>query len=104
MGSGRSQDRILSSFYAVFFQTKLLDDISPGKVEEAWLTVHEIKLKAHLLNLVTYSPGEKYLSLIHTHPTIVKTPREGWDGDDLWDTDSETGADRNQVFKDGDMS
>ena len=93
--------RIDDHLYPVFVQTKLLDDISPGKVEEARLTVHEMKLKAHLPNLATYCPGRKYLSLIYVHPTIVKTPREGWD--DLWDTESETGTNHNQVFKDGDM-
>ncbi|KAF9183685.1 hypothetical protein BGZ51_003863 [Haplosporangium sp. Z 767] len=95
--------RIDNQLYPVFVQTKFLDGISPGKVEEARLTVHEIKLKAHLPNLAMYCPGGKYLSLIYVHSTIAKTPREGWAGDDLWDTESETGADRNQVFKDGDI-
>ncbi|KAG0205361.1 hypothetical protein BGX28_003026 [Mortierella sp. GBA30] len=45
---------------------------------------------------------EPYLSLIYVHPTIEKTPREGWGGDDLWDAESETGTDRNEVFMDSD--
>ncbi|KAF9080931.1 hypothetical protein BGX29_004893, partial [Mortierella sp. GBA35] len=83
--------------------TKCLAGIYPGGVEKARLTVHEARLKAHLPNLTTYCPGGKYLSLIYVHPTIAKTPREGWDGDDLWDSGSEIGTDLNQVFKDGDM-
>lgn len=73
------------------------------KVEEARLTIHEIKLKAHPPNLASYGPGGKYLSLIYVHLTIVKTPRKGWDCDDLWDTEPETGTDCSQVFKDGDI-
>ncbi|KAI9241348.1 MAG: hypothetical protein BYD32DRAFT_406181 [Podila humilis] len=61
------------------------------KVGEARLTIHEIKLKAHPPNVASHGPGGKYLSLIYVHPTIVKTPREGWDGDDLWDAEPETG-------------
>ncbi|KAG0361382.1 hypothetical protein BC939DRAFT_475689 [Gamsiella multidivaricata] len=72
--------RIDDQLYPVFVQTKLLDDISLGKVEEARLTVHQIKLKAHLPNLAAYCPGGKYLSLIYVHPTVPKTPRAGWDG------------------------
>ncbi|KAG0287951.1 hypothetical protein BGZ97_006945, partial [Linnemannia gamsii] len=95
--------RIDHQLYPVFVQTKLLADIHPGDVEEARLTVHETRLKAHVPNLTTYCPGGKYLSLIYVHPTITKTPREGWDGDDLWDSEPEIGTDHNQVFKNGDM-
>ncbi|KAF9312447.1 hypothetical protein BG003_006268 [Podila horticola] len=95
--------RIDDQLYPVFVQNKLLNDIFPGDVEEARLTVHETRLKAYLPNLATYCPGGKYLSLIYAHPAIVKTPREGWNSGDLWDSESEIGADHNQVFKDGDM-
>ncbi|KAF9290335.1 hypothetical protein BGZ74_000534 [Mortierella antarctica] len=95
--------RIDNQLYPVCLQTKLLDDISPGKVEEARLTVHETKLKVHLPNLTSDCLGGKYLSLIYIHPMIIKTPRESWDGETLWDTESEAGTDRNQDFKDGDL-
>ncbi|KAK3827173.1 MAG: hypothetical protein JOS17DRAFT_749111 [Linnemannia elongata] len=95
--------RIDDQLYPVFVQNKLLSNISPGDVEEARMTVHETWLKAYLPNLASYCPGGKYLSLIYAHPTITKTPREGWDGDDIWDSEPEIGTDHNQVFKDGDM-
>jgi len=95
--------RIDDQLYPVFVQTKCLADIHPGDVEEARLTVHETRLKAHLPNLATYCPGGKYLSLIYVHPTITKMPREGWDGDDLWDSEPEIGTDHSHVFEDGDM-
>ncbi|KAG0195034.1 hypothetical protein BGX28_002489, partial [Mortierella sp. GBA30] len=95
--------RIDDQLYPVFVQTKCLAGIYPGGVEKARLTVHETRLKAHLPNLTTYCPGGKYLSLIYVYPTIAKTPREGWDGGDLWDSESEIGADHNQVCKDGNM-
>ncbi|KAG0164033.1 hypothetical protein DFQ28_010939, partial [Apophysomyces sp. BC1034] len=59
---------------------------------------------AHLPNLSSYCPDGKYLSLIYIHPMIAKTPREDWDSDDLWGTDSATGADRNRVSRDDDQS
>jgi len=43
------------------------------------------------------------LSLIYVHPTIPKTPREGWDGDDIWDAQYETGTYCNQDFKDSEV-
>ncbi|KAF8931617.1 hypothetical protein BGZ47_011751 [Haplosporangium gracile] len=95
--------QIEDQLYPVFVQTKCLDGIYPGGVEKARLTVHETTLKAHLPNLATYCPGGKYLSLIYVHPTIVKTPREGWDGDDLWDSEFGIRADHNQGLEDGDM-
>ncbi|KAF9113128.1 hypothetical protein BGX27_002121 [Mortierella sp. AM989] len=95
--------RIDDQLHPVFVQTKCLVEIYPGDVEKARLTLHETKLKAHLPNLATYCPGEKYLSLIYVYPTIAKTPREGWDGGDLWDSESEIGTDHNQVCKDGNM-
>jgi hypothetical protein len=95
--------QIDDQLYPVFVQNKLLNDIFPGDVEEARLTVHETRLKAYLPNLATYCPGGKYLSLIYAYPTIAKTPREGWNSGDLWDSESEIGTDHNQVFKDGDM-
>ncbi|KAG0253673.1 hypothetical protein BGZ95_006248 [Linnemannia exigua] len=95
--------RIDDHLYPVFVQNKLLNDIFPGDVEEARLTVHETILKSYLPNLATYCPGGKHLSLIYVHPAIVKTPREGWNNGDLWDSQSEFGTDHNQVFKDGDM-
>ncbi|KAI1297001.1 hypothetical protein EDD11_007314 [Mortierella claussenii] len=63
--------------------TRCLAGIYPGDVEEARLTVHETRLKAQLPNLITYCRSGKYLSLIYVHLTINKTPREGWDCDDL---------------------
>ncbi|KAG0009092.1 hypothetical protein BGZ81_003644, partial [Podila clonocystis] len=84
--------RTNNELYPVFVQTKLLQGIYPGGVENARLTVHESRIKDHLPNLATYCPGGKYLSLIYVHPTINKTLRKGWDRDDLWDTDSESGA------------
>ncbi|KAG0010264.1 hypothetical protein BGZ81_002867 [Podila clonocystis] len=95
--------QIDDQLYPVFVQNKLLKEIFPGDVEEARLTVHETRLKTYLPNLATYCPGGKYLSLIYAHPAIVKTPREGWNNGDLWDSESEIGTDHNQVFKDGDM-
>ncbi|KAK3838749.1 MAG: hypothetical protein JOS17DRAFT_813362 [Linnemannia elongata] len=95
--------RIDDQLYPVFVQIKCLAGIYPGGVEKARLTVHETRLKAHLPNLTTYCPGGKYLSLIYVHPTITKTPREGWDGDDLWDSEPEIGTDHNQVCKDGNI-
>ncbi|KAF8919690.1 hypothetical protein BGZ58_004622, partial [Dissophora ornata] len=95
--------RIDDQLYPVFVQNKLPKDISPGDVEEARLTVHETRLKAYLPNLATYCPGGKYLSLIYAHPAVTKTPREGWNSSDLWDSESEIGTDHIQVFKDGDM-
>ncbi|KAF9132896.1 hypothetical protein BGW39_011082 [Mortierella sp. 14UC] len=95
--------RIGDQLYPVFVQNKLLNDIFPGNVEEARLTVHETRLKAYLPNLATYCPGRKYLSLIYAHPAIVKPPREGWNSGDLWDPESEIGTNYNQVSKDGDM-
>ncbi|KAG0196224.1 hypothetical protein BGX28_010413, partial [Mortierella sp. GBA30] len=94
--------RIDDNIYPVLVQTKLLDDIYPGTVQKARLIVHESKLKGHLPNMVAYCPGGKHLSLTYVHPTIEKTVREGWDGDDLWDAGSETGTDRNEVFMDSD--
>ncbi|KAG0276876.1 hypothetical protein BGZ95_006898, partial [Linnemannia exigua] len=95
--------QIDDQLYPVFVQNKLLNKIFPGDVEEARLTVHASRIKAYLPNLATYCPGGKYLSLIYAHPGIVKTPREGWNSDDLWASESEIGTDRNQVFKDGDV-
>ncbi|KAG0076743.1 hypothetical protein BGZ90_008266 [Linnemannia elongata] len=94
--------RMGDQLYPVFVQTKLLAGIHPGDVEEARLTVHETRLKAHLSDLSIYCPGGKYLSLIYVHPTVNKTSREGWDGEDLWDSEPEIGIDHNQAFKDGD--
>ncbi|KAF9152946.1 hypothetical protein DFQ26_000724, partial [Actinomortierella ambigua] len=95
--------QIDGQLYPVFVQNKLLNDISPGDVEEARLTVHETRLKAHLPNLATYCPGGKYLSLIYAYPMIAKTLREGWNSGDLWDSESEIGTDHKQAFKDDDM-
>ncbi|KAG0010957.1 hypothetical protein BGZ82_003210 [Podila clonocystis] len=95
--------RIDDQLYPVFVQNKLLHGIFPGDVEEARLTVHETRLKMYLPNFAAYCPGGKYLSLIYAHPAIVKTPREGWNCDDLWDSEIEIGTDHNQVFQDGDM-
>ncbi|KAF9151680.1 hypothetical protein DFQ26_001160, partial [Actinomortierella ambigua] len=95
--------QIDDQLYPVFVHNKLLNDISPGVVEEARLTVHETRLKAYLPNLATYCPGGKYLSLIYACPTIAETPREGWNSGDLWDSESEIETDHKQVFKDGDM-
>ncbi|KAF9323962.1 hypothetical protein BG006_000981 [Podila minutissima] len=95
--------QIDNQLYPVFLQTKLLDDISPGKVEDARLTVHETKLKVHVPNLTSDCLGGKYLSLIYIHPMIIKMPQEGWDGETLWDMESEAGTNRNQDFKDGDL-
>ncbi|KAF9910163.1 hypothetical protein BX616_010929 [Lobosporangium transversale] len=94
--------RIDDQLYPVFVQTKLSQDISPGKVEEARLTIHESKLKHHLPNLASYCPGGKYFGLIYVHPMVVKTPRESWD-DSLWRTEPDCGADGNQVLKDDDI-
>ncbi|KAF9176748.1 hypothetical protein BGZ51_009713, partial [Haplosporangium sp. Z 767] len=95
--------RIGDQLYPVFVQTKCLADIYPGGVEKARLSIHESRLKDHLPNLPTYCPGGKYLSLIYVHPTIAKTPRESWDGDDLWSSEPEDGTDHTQVFKDDDI-
>ncbi|KAF9316612.1 hypothetical protein BGZ91_005521 [Linnemannia elongata] len=96
--------RMGDQLYPVFVQTKLLAGIHPGDVEEARLNVHETRLKAHLSDLSIYFPGGKYLSLIYVHPTVNKTSREGWDGEDLWDLEPEIGIDHNQAFKDGDRT
>ncbi|KAF9408340.1 hypothetical protein BGZ94_002347 [Podila epigama] len=86
--------RINNELYPVFVQTKLLDKIYPGDVEEARLTVHEDKIKNHLPNLATYCPRGKYLSLIYAYASINKTPRDRWDSDALWDKESESGTNR----------
>ncbi|KAG0286395.1 hypothetical protein BGZ97_007453 [Linnemannia gamsii] len=89
--------RINNDLYPVFVQTKLLKGIYPGGVENARLTVHESRIKDHLPNLAMYCPGGKYLSLIYVHSTVNKTLRKGWDRDDLWDTNSESGINRSHT-------
>ncbi|KAI1312289.1 hypothetical protein EDD11_002979 [Mortierella claussenii] len=84
--------QINNELYPVFVQTKCLAGIFPGGVEKPRLTIHESRIKDHLPNLAMYCPGGKYLSLIYVHPTINKTLRKGWERDNLWDTDSESGA------------
>ncbi|KAG0044704.1 hypothetical protein BGZ83_010081 [Gryganskiella cystojenkinii] len=90
--------RFNKELYPVFVQTKLLKGIYPGDVEDARLTVHESRIKDHLPNLAAYCPGGKYLSLLYVHPTIKNTPRMGWDGDSLWDSEPETGANDSHGF------
>ncbi|KAF9344976.1 hypothetical protein BGX34_005164, partial [Mortierella sp. NVP85] len=95
--------RIDDQFYPVFVQNKLLMDIYPGDVEEARLTAHETSLEKHVPSLAKYCPDGKYLSLVYSYSEISKTPREGWDSGDLWDSESEIGTDHNQDAKDGSM-
>ncbi|KAG0208429.1 hypothetical protein BGX31_002333, partial [Mortierella sp. GBA43] len=95
--------RIDGQLYPVFVQNKLLVEIHPSDVEDARLTVYETKIKKHVPNLANYCPGGKYLSLIYSYCEIKKTPREGWDGVHLWDSESEIGTDHSQDVKKGNM-
>lgn len=71
----------------MFVQNKFRAKISPSEVEEALLTVQRQGLLLIYRTWPRIALVEKYLSLIYSYSEITKMSREGWDGNDLWDSE-----------------